>query len=247
MECIIKQFKPLITIFMFLSIFILGGCDEGGNKGSGPSISSTAAASKNDVMTHSTIEVPLISRLSLLSSDGVVYAGEIDNSDDSHLIVTVQVPAETIFPATFTISFNYGFTLQTYDNVPVPNNTKQTFQTSGQDVAYVAVKGGVKKNYSIIVVKRDPYFTHYTDNCVKDLDGNIWPSNPFPKSGFIYGSWQNALNKVGSFNACGLTNWQLPSLKQAQVLLNKVPLRYRSKSDGGTTGTNAPIQWFNMQ
>jgi hypothetical protein len=267
---IMKHAKNAFFVLIFSSIFILVGCDTEkiGSSGSssGGSVSNNsskdpgsttgaAANSPNGLISANgmpdglrskqgtTAELTSFTLWGTKGDTSTAIAGEIIENDNGGQI-TVQVPAETVFPATFYVTFT-GADQLLINNQSTDYNSTYTFD-SPTSIEVEAQNNSYIKKYTLSVVKRSPYFTKYADKCVKDLDGNVWLSNPTQ----LASNWNSAVSYANSFKACGLTsstdyNWSLPDPDKAKTMLDKVPLSYRAKPDG--PGNHAPSQWFSMQ
>ncbi|HLX52468.1 MAG TPA: hypothetical protein VKR58_00910, partial [Aquella sp.] len=245
-----KQFKIVFALFGILCIFVLNGCVGGsGSSGSTPSNTVSTASSKNDLAAiHSPddTESPVITSFTLWGTDGDVntaIAGEITTNDNGNQI-TIQVPAETTFPAKFYVTYTGADSIiNSANNSEVTNHSLQSLDST--PVSYTVTKNNAVQNYTLSVITREPYFTSYYNDqgvskCVVDLDGNVWLSDPTKFGTF---NQVEAFANMPFFKACQpISGWHLPNKQQAKSLLDKIPSDYRM----GTSGKTA-IDWFNMQ
>jgi hypothetical protein len=265
-----KDFKKILFVLVFISAWMLSGCNEGDKNSSpsglglsGPSSGSSSSGNGNlsggsldnskyslngSNSLHSANSTGVLTSFTLWTAQDDVntaIAGEIIGNSNNDSKINVQVPADTPDTATFYITTT-GVDNMTINGSSVTDNSAYSFVLSDQ-YDCVVTKGGTSQKYTLSFVRMASYFSLYPDKsgkCVKDFDGNVWVSAP--DANHIY-SWNSATTHTFSVDNCGFTSgWQLPDAQHAQVLLNKVPLKYRAKPDGGT-GTSLPIYWLNSQ
>ncbi|HLX52926.1 MAG TPA: hypothetical protein VKR58_03245, partial [Aquella sp.] len=167
-------------------------------------------------------------------------------TNDNENQITIQVPAETTFPAKYNVTFTGVNTLnKTTDNSLITNDSQITFDSPDTVIPVAVTKDNIAQTYNVSITKREPYFTSYYNDqgvseCAVDMDGNVWLSDPTKFGTF---NQVEAFANMPFFKACQpISGWHLPNKQQAQSLLDTIPSEYRI----GTSGKTA-IDWFNMQ
>lgn len=212
-----KRLKVACILSGILCTVVLSGCGGGSNSAaSGGSGVSAVPQQLSNSAVRGTSNSALTS-LALWGQNGVVSTANAGEIVGNH--ITVHVPAETVFPATFFVTFGGESSVTTESGATIPNGSSQTFAFSGQEVAYNALKDGVLQSYSVSVVKRSPYFSKYADQCIKDIDGNTWStsaSNPLT----YY--WGTAVAQAKLFHGCNYPagTWDLPSKTEFETMIS---------------------------
>ncbi len=181
----------------------------------------------------------------------IIIAGEIIESQG---LITLQLPEESatsVASPLYTFMFTGiadtilkdGVQVQYGDQISIIPNSLSKF---------TVVKGNSSRDYTVLSVL-EPYFKNYNDPtnmCIQDSDGNVWLKFS-PEWGSLQDTWPGDMYRItgdgttNGFSACGIPvgKWRLPSLKQANSLLNKLPLAYRPSAN---LGNLEPTDWFNM-
>src|SRR6185437_7070862 len=180
-------------------------------------------------------------------------AGEIIENQNGNNI-TVQLPADTPNDAAIPYTFTFTGVADTIlkDDVQIDTDA-EIWITPKSSAKLTVIKDGISKDYTISFVLK-PYFTIYdsSNQCIQDLDGNVWVRSSL-EAGAVQDTWQGDMLRIPGagdsfkgFSACNIPagKWNLPSLEPAPVLLDKLPLAYRSKPVG--SGNLEPTDWFNQ-
>ncbi|HLX52643.1 MAG TPA: hypothetical protein VKR58_01810 [Aquella sp.] len=221
----IEPYKFLnFTVWSVVLFFMLNGC-TGGSGSSGSNlynVGSTQNKAAGNNLSGYTTAITSFSLYGQRDDANTAIAGEIDGNQ-----ITIQLPAETSFPATFTVVFHGVSSLQTESGAIVTSDkSTQTFTFLNQDVVYYALKDGVLQPYTVSVTKGTSYYAKYAEGCIKDIDGSMWSSTP-TEDPFAYWGTAYAFTKAytgpQSSKDCKfpMGSWDLPSKAQFQTMISQ--------------------------